>query len=218
MLDSSASLHTAASIILASKSNYQNIVEGNSHSLGLTYPEELSTGLTSKRTSHKIAEQGRRNRINTALQELNTLLPSQQGEGKEKGYSGESQEGSSSGGKGGGGGVGNQGTSKAVTVERAIAYIRKLREELEEAKGKLVVAEGKLQEQDGGGQVNGSAKLVNGEVDEEEEDDDRDTGSAGSIRSESSMDVLIVATPERDPELESEQRKSPNGREVIMLD
>lgn len=39
------------------------------------YPEALSKNLNSKRTSHKIAEQGRRNRINTALQEMQSLLP-----------------------------------------------------------------------------------------------------------------------------------------------
>jgi len=41
----------------------------------VTYPSELTSNLSSKRTSHKLAEQGRRNRINTALQELQTLLP-----------------------------------------------------------------------------------------------------------------------------------------------
>src|SRR5690606_1394565 len=39
-------------LLLASKSNYQNLLEGN-HLPGVSYPEELSTGLTSKRTSHK---------------------------------------------------------------------------------------------------------------------------------------------------------------------
>ena len=61
-------------LLLASRSNYQNIIEG-SHLPGVSYPSDLSTNLTSKRTSHKIAEQGRRNRINTALQEMQGLLP-----------------------------------------------------------------------------------------------------------------------------------------------
>ncbi|KFY69069.1 hypothetical protein V498_10524, partial [Pseudogymnoascus sp. VKM F-4517 (FW-2822)] len=61
-----------ASLLLATKSNYQNILEGT-HLPGVSYPTELSTNLTSKRTSHKIAEQGRRNRINSALQEIATL-------------------------------------------------------------------------------------------------------------------------------------------------
>jgi vacuolar-type H+-ATPase subunit I/STV1 len=59
---------------LASKSNYQNILDGTTVP-GVVYPSSLSTNLTSKRTSHKIAEQGRRNRINTALQEMQDLLP-----------------------------------------------------------------------------------------------------------------------------------------------
>ncbi|KAF4123952.1 Helix-loop-helix DNA-binding domain [Geosmithia morbida] len=58
--------------LLMSKSNYQNILEGNQVP-GVTYPSELSSHLTSKRTSHKIAEQGRRNRINSALQDLHDV-------------------------------------------------------------------------------------------------------------------------------------------------
>ena len=61
-------------MLLASKSNYQNLVEGN-RLPGVTYPDSLSTGLTSKRTSHKVAEQGRRNRINEALKEMHALIP-----------------------------------------------------------------------------------------------------------------------------------------------
>ncbi|KAK9476583.1 hypothetical protein V1514DRAFT_369487 [Lipomyces japonicus] len=67
-------MESTVTALLASKSNYQNIVEGKHSQLGLTYPEQLSINLTSKRTSHKIAEQGRRNRINNALAELNQLL------------------------------------------------------------------------------------------------------------------------------------------------
>ncbi|KAK8050639.1 hypothetical protein PG994_012369 [Apiospora phragmitis] len=71
---SGISAEDTASRLLTSKSNYQNILEGNTVP-GVSYPSELSTNLTSKRTSHKIAEQGRRNRINSALQEIATLLP-----------------------------------------------------------------------------------------------------------------------------------------------
>lgn len=110
-------------------------MEGNSSSLGLSYPEELSTGLTSKRTSHKIAEQGRRNRINTALQEMASLLPSVDGlVSEDKGDEVDEEGASEKKGKHGGG---NQNTSKAVTVERAIEYIRALRQELEVANQKL---------------------------------------------------------------------------------
>jgi hypothetical protein len=115
----------ASALLLASKSNYQNIVEGNHSHLGLQYPEHLSTNLTSKRTSHKIAEQGRRNRINNALAEMASLLPPPatancEGGGKEQ-------------------------TSKASTVELAIDYIRALKTELEETKGRLKAAEERLE-------------------------------------------------------------------------
>jgi hypothetical protein len=56
----------ASALYLASKSNYQNILEGT-HLPGVSYPEALAENLSSKRTSHKIAEQGRRNRINTGM-------------------------------------------------------------------------------------------------------------------------------------------------------
>jgi len=119
----------ASAFLLASKSNYQNIVEGNHSHLGLQYPEHLSTNLTSKRTSHKIAEQGRRNRINNALAEMAGLLPPINGgsAGSESGTTGKEQ------------------TSKASTVELAIEYIRQLKRELEETKARLKVAEEKLE-------------------------------------------------------------------------
>ncbi|KAL9103133.1 MAG: hypothetical protein Q9187_009042, partial [Circinaria calcarea] len=69
---------STTALLLASKSNYQNILEGN-HLPGVSYPSNLATNLTSKRTSHKIAEQGRRNRINTALGEIAALLPAGMG-------------------------------------------------------------------------------------------------------------------------------------------
>lgn len=56
------------------KSNYQHIIDGT-QAPGVSFPETTSTTLTPKRTSQKIAEQGRRNRINNALQELEALMP-----------------------------------------------------------------------------------------------------------------------------------------------
>jgi hypothetical protein len=124
----------AHTIFLASRSNYQNLIEGT-HVPGVSYPTELSTNLTSKRTSHKIAEQGRRNRINVALQEMLSLLPKSSPLIL-------ARDGSSSNGDGEAGGDGglrkgdlggkNSGNSKAATVESAIDYIRALQEETEE--------------------------------------------------------------------------------------
>jgi len=136
------------------KSNYQNIVEGTHKQLGLSYPADLSTNLTSKRTSHKIAEQGRRNRINNALAEIASLLPQKStpggGSNSDEGGGGEKQNSSGGGGGGGGGGNASAGqASKASTVEMAIDYIKQLKKELEDTKGKLADAERKLGEKSG---------------------------------------------------------------------
>ena len=129
-------------LLLASKSNYQNLIDGT-RLPGVNYPQELSTNLTSKRTSHKIAEQGRRNRINTALQEMQSLLPSpnlgpKDSSGKDDSKSPADAGDSGSGGGGGGPGGGKTGqasaqsNSKAATVESAIDYIKQLKREAEQ--------------------------------------------------------------------------------------
>jgi len=113
---------------LASRSNYQILIEGTQVP-GVSYPRELSTNLTSKRTSHKIAEQGRRNRINLALQEMLRLLPKNassrsSNESQSPGADDETQrKGDSSKANG---------NSKAATVESAIDYIKTLKKEREE--------------------------------------------------------------------------------------
>jgi len=123
-------------LLLATKSNYQNIIEGNV-TPGVNYPAEMATNLTSKRTSHKIAEQGRRNRINTALQELAVLIPATFSTCKDGSNSSGDGEGSpgavkeethTNGGKTPATPT-TQGSSKAATVEQATAYIKALQEE-----------------------------------------------------------------------------------------
>lgn len=123
-----ASLHSPThALLLASKSNYQNLLEGN-HLPGVNYPDSLSTGLTSKRTSHKVAEQGRRNRINEALKEMQSLLP--KAASKKENSDGspeavaeadakESKEDA----------LAKSNSSKAATVESANEYIRRLQKE-----------------------------------------------------------------------------------------
>ncbi|KAF4554091.1 Helix-loop-helix DNA-binding domain-containing protein 1 [Elsinoe fawcettii] len=74
LLPDGATTEQTQAFLLASKSNYTHLLEGTLLP-GVSYPESLSSGLTSKRTSHKIAEQGRRNRINEALKEMQSLLP-----------------------------------------------------------------------------------------------------------------------------------------------
>ncbi|KAI1821753.1 hypothetical protein F4861DRAFT_517655 [Xylaria intraflava] len=130
----------SASMLLASKSNYQRILEGSTVP-GVTYPSELSTNLTSKRTSHKIAEQGRRNRINSALQEIATLLPrgaiKENGEGDGEDASGDKTDAKQQL---------SAPNSKASTVESAIEYIKHLQKELAAAYKRAEEAEEKLRE------------------------------------------------------------------------
>lgn len=134
----------ASALYLASKSNYQNILEGT-HLPGVSYPETLAENLTSKRTSHKIAEQGRRNRINLALKEIEALLPASilglNGK-KDRASSHENEETEAKAAAS----ASAQGTSKASTVEMAIVYIRSLQSELAETKDKLEAAEKRLAE------------------------------------------------------------------------
>jgi len=106
---------------------------------GVSYPSELSTNLSSKRTSHKIAEQGRRNRINSALQEIATLLPRPPGKEVK-----EAPEPDSSGGGDGKDKSGATPNSKASTVELAIEYIKQLQKEVAEANRRAEEAEKKL--------------------------------------------------------------------------
>lgn len=144
-----------ASRLLATKSNYQNILEGNTVP-GVSYPSELSTNLTSKRTSHKIAEQGRRNRINSALHEIATLLPTPPPKETKAGEAAvaaagddeEGGEGKKDGKSGSGGAAGannNTPNSKASTVEMAIEYIKQLKKEVADLTKRAEDAEAKLQ-------------------------------------------------------------------------
>lgn len=113
-------------LLIASRSNYENIINNN-HLPGVSYPAELGANLTSKRTSHKLAEQGRRNRINDALKQMQVMLPAS--------YASKVKEAEASGG-------GNDkaskasaavqsGNSKAATVENAIEYMRAMQEDAE---------------------------------------------------------------------------------------
>ncbi|QGA20778.1 hypothetical protein EYB26_008486 [Talaromyces marneffei] len=137
----------SSALYLASKSNYQHILDGTVLP-GVSYPETLAENLSSKRTNHKLAEQGRRNRINTALKEIEALLPPDFAqeraikEGKEaNGVAKNSDVKDTKDTK-------EKSTpptiSKASTVEMAIDYIKALKKELEETKAQLHAAESKL--------------------------------------------------------------------------
>ena len=145
---------------LTQRSNYQNLIEGT-HVPGVSYPSELSTNLTSKRTSHKIAEQGRRNRINLALQEMQSLLPNKCGNGAHpnsnnvivKGDDGDDDEDgiAERGGKSAANGsLGKQGgNSKAATVESAIEYIKYMQSQQKTWQEERSVWNQRVEEKDG---------------------------------------------------------------------
>ncbi|WEW58812.1 hypothetical protein PRK78_004280 [Emydomyces testavorans] len=138
-----------SALYLASKSNYQHILEGTVLP-GVTYPENLAENLSSKRTNHKLAEQGRRNRINTALKEIESLLPlslaheRSKDKDKDKDRDKSTEGGASGTSKSPDKPPSHQPISKASTVELAIVYIKALQKELAETKEKLKNAETKL--------------------------------------------------------------------------
>jgi hypothetical protein len=132
---------TQDALYLASKSNYQHILDGTLPS-GVSYPEALAENLSSKRTNHKLAEQGRRNRINSALKEIEQLIPQQFIDARN------AKEAAENGGK-----INekekekekaNQTISKATAVEMAIDYIKALKMTLDATTAKLAVAEAQL--------------------------------------------------------------------------
>ncbi|EHK24840.1 uncharacterized protein TRIVIDRAFT_124401, partial [Trichoderma virens Gv29-8] len=127
------SVEDQASRLLMSKSNYQNILEGNQVP-GVSYPSELSTNLTSKRTSHKIAEQGRRNRINSALQIMASLLP----DSKNKIASGDDSDKKD-------GKQSHASNSKASVVENAIVHMKNLEKENVDLKHELQALKDQLE-------------------------------------------------------------------------
>lgn len=138
-------------LLLASRSNYENILSG-AHLPGVSYPADLGANLSSKRTSHKLAEQGRRNRINFALQEMQTLLPVKftatlpASKDLEKADSLDNDRNNS--GRSGQTPI-QSGNSKAATVECAIEYIKHLQREClkkDELVEKLKIEAGRVQE------------------------------------------------------------------------
>ncbi|KAL1918456.1 uncharacterized protein VTP21DRAFT_3116 [Calcarisporiella thermophila] len=60
---------------LTVKSNYQTIRDGDSKILGLNHSPELQSGITLRRTSHKAAEQKRRDLLKQCFEDLRGILP-----------------------------------------------------------------------------------------------------------------------------------------------
>ncbi|KAF9117391.1 hypothetical protein BGX30_005529 [Mortierella sp. GBA39] len=66
---------TEAMARLASKSNYQNILDGDHTALGLSYNTDLHSGIELRRTSHKAAEQKRRDSLKHCFDDLRHMIP-----------------------------------------------------------------------------------------------------------------------------------------------
>jgi hypothetical protein len=137
-----------ASIIRAPKRKFQSLLD-ETHFRGVSNPTEHSRKLTSKRNSQIVAEQGRRNRMKSALQELATLLPTaykndNAGE-KDSSQDGDPQEGDKGGGGGGGTAWAQHGVATiASMVESATEYIKQLKKDLDDANEHVRVAEKKI--------------------------------------------------------------------------
>ncbi|ORX93605.1 hypothetical protein K493DRAFT_315918 [Basidiobolus meristosporus CBS 931.73] len=71
---------------LATKSNYQNILEGNTASLGLKYKSEVHSGIELRRTSHKAAEQKRRDSLKQCFENLKSVIPEIEEKAPSKAY------------------------------------------------------------------------------------------------------------------------------------
>ena len=141
-------------MMLASKSNYQNLLEGN-RLPGVNYPDSLSSGLTTKRTSHKVAEQGRRNRINDALKEMQALIPKRSAQspggkgtpaGADTAMSPDVGDGEADDGGSRDDGGAKSSASKAATVELANDYIKRMQKDYENQNARIERLEREKQE------------------------------------------------------------------------
>jgi hypothetical protein len=55
---------------LASKSNYQNLLEGKARSLGMNFTSNIQSGVENRRSAHKVAEQRRRDTLKQSFDYL----------------------------------------------------------------------------------------------------------------------------------------------------
>lgn len=56
--------------ILATRSNYQNVMEGKAAALGIAFTTQIKSGLEVRRTAHKAAEQKRRDSLKECFERL----------------------------------------------------------------------------------------------------------------------------------------------------
>ncbi|KAI8802536.1 hypothetical protein BJ742DRAFT_832417 [Cladochytrium replicatum] len=76
LLPSGASSSSIEAVIkLAQKSNYQHILEGDTEKVGLQYSSDITSGVELRKTTHKQAEQRRRDSLKQCFDDLRNLLP-----------------------------------------------------------------------------------------------------------------------------------------------
>ncbi|CAG8545981.1 10471_t:CDS:2 [Acaulospora morrowiae] len=120
---------------LAKKSNYQSILEGTAKSLGISYSSDVHSSLESRRTTHKAAEQKRRDSLKQSFDELKKVVPfhstdssnsnnGNNGNGNSSGSDGNNS--SNSTGKNGDGNPSMKNVSKLFLLKRAHDYIVEL--------------------------------------------------------------------------------------------
>ncbi|CAG8528690.1 3749_t:CDS:2, partial [Ambispora gerdemannii] len=117
---------------LAQKSNYQNILEGTAQSLGISYSSDLQSSLESRRTTHKAAEQKRRDSLKQCFDELKRVVPYKSMLGKNiiiANSNNDDGDNSSSGGGGKNGDGTMKNVSKLFLLKRAHDHIVELQEQ-----------------------------------------------------------------------------------------
>lgn len=70
-----SSVDQKAAVKLASRSNYEHYLAGDSSKVGLSYNTSLSLTLEQKRSSHKVAEKKRRDSLKKTFEELKLIVP-----------------------------------------------------------------------------------------------------------------------------------------------
>lgn len=104
--------------MLASKSNYQHIVDGTYDRLNISYPQGMTQGLEVRRTSHKAAEQKRRDHLKESFELMRTILPERP----------------------------DPGASKVAILKKGYEHILTLQAELAEKDAEIAELKGRVQE------------------------------------------------------------------------
>ncbi|RIA86088.1 hypothetical protein C1645_829820 [Glomus cerebriforme] len=118
---------------LANKSNYRSILEGTAKSLGISYSSDVHSSLESRRTTHKAAEQKRRDSLKQSFDELKKVIPYQSTSSKSNGSDGNTNNNGKSNSNSNGKSDGTmKNVSKLFLLKRAHDYIVELEQKSKE--------------------------------------------------------------------------------------